>query len=61
MNFALLLQAILVSAGVILSAPYTAVARAGLRDTFPGNFATVVGGIVGALVLSALVFALTRI
>jgi hypothetical protein len=60
-NFALLLQAILVSAGVILSAPYTAVVRAWLRATFPGNFVTIVGSIVGVSVVVVLGLALTRI
>ena len=55
------MQAVLVSAAVILSAPYTAVVRAWLRETFPGNFVTIVGGIVGMLVVSVLGLALTQI
>ena len=57
----MLIQAVLVSAGMILAAPYTAVARSWLRNTFPGNFVTIVGAIVGLSVGLTLAFAIVRI
>ena len=55
------LVAALVSAGVILSAPFMGQIRALLRSAFPGHFAAVVAGSVGIAVLAAVGAALFRI
>ena len=55
------LVAVLVSAGVILSAPFMGQIRALLRSAFPGQFAAVVAGSVAIAVLAAVGMALFRI
>jgi VanZ family protein len=56
-----LLVAVLVSAAVVLAAPFLGQLRAYLRAAFPGAFVTIVGGAVAVAVAAAVVVAVTRI
>jgi hypothetical protein len=49
------------SAAVVLSAPFMGQVRAMLRSAFPGHFAAVVAGGVGAAVVAAVAAALVRV
>jgi VanZ family protein len=55
------LSAVLVSAAVVLSAPYMGQVRAWVRTEFPGRFVAIVGGSVAAAIGLALLVALVRI
>jgi hypothetical protein len=50
-----------VSALVILSAPFVSQIRFWIRDTFPGHFVLIVGGLIAAAVAVAVVGAIARI
>jgi hypothetical protein len=50
-----------VAAGVILSAPFVSQIRFWIRDTFPGHFVLIVGGIIAAAVGLAIASAIVRI
>jgi VanZ family protein len=54
------LTAWIVSGAVVLSAPFMGQVRAILRSAFPGRFAVVVAGSVGAAIVVAVAFALVR-
>ncbi|MGQ0732373.1 MAG: VanZ family protein [Acidobacteriota bacterium] len=56
-----LLRAVLVSAVVILSAPFIGQFRAWLGDAFPGRLVLIVGGGVAVAVVAALIVAVARI
>lgn len=56
-----LLQAVAVSAAVVLSAPYVGQFRAWLGDAFPGRLVAIVGGVIALAIASALVAAIVRI
>lgn len=56
-----LLLAIVVSAAVVVSAPFVGQIRAALRAAFPGRFVAIVGGAVVLTIGVAVVAALTRI
>src|SRR5262245_25963723 len=55
------LTAWIVSAAVVLSAPFMGQIRAMLRSAFPGHFAVVVAGAVGVAVVAAVSAALFRV
>jgi VanZ family protein len=55
------LTAWIVSGAVVLSAPFMGQIRAILRSAFPGRFAVVVAGSVGAAIVVAVAFALGRV
>jgi hypothetical protein len=55
------LSAVLVSAAVVLSAPFMGQVRAWVRTTFPGQFVLIVGGTVAAAIGIAVLIALVRI
>ena len=55
------LIACLVSAAVILSAPFMSQLRAQIRTTFPGQFVLVVGSVIGLLLGVPLIVTLARI
>lgn len=50
-----------VSAALVLSAPFVGRIRAQIRTAFPGQFVAVVGGAIALAIAAALVFALFRI
>jgi hypothetical protein len=56
-----LLQAVAVSAVVVLSAPYAGQFRAWLGETFPGRLVAIVGGVIALAIVPALVAAIVRI
>lgn len=56
-----LILAIVVSASVVLSAPFVGQIRAALRAAFPGRFVAIVGGAVAVTIGLAVVAALARI
>jgi len=56
-----LILAIVVSGGVVLSAPFVGQIRAALRAAFPGRFVAIVGGAVALTIGLAVVAALARI
>jgi hypothetical protein len=45
----------------VLAAPYVGVVRSQIRAAFPGQFGTIVNGVVAAALLAAIAWALTRI
>jgi VanZ family protein len=49
------------SAALVLSAPFIGQLRSAILNAFPGQFVTIVGSIIGVLVLVAIVSALVRI
>lgn len=53
--------AVVVSAILVLSAPFVGRVRAQIRTTFPGQFVTIVGGSIALAVGAALIVALVRI
>lgn len=53
--------AIVVSAVLVLSAPFVGRIRGQLRAAFPGQFVTIVGGTIAVAILAALAVALARI
>ena len=53
--------AIVVSAVLILSAPFVGRIRGQIRAAFPGQFVTIVGGTIAVAIAAALIVALTRI
>jgi hypothetical protein len=55
------LIAIVVSAVLVLSAPFVGRIRGQIRAAFPGQFVTIVGGTIAVAIMAALVFALMRI
>ncbi len=55
------LLAAVVSAGLILWAPFIGRIRSAVKSAFPGQFVRIVGALVGVLVLGAVVAALARI
>ena len=55
------LLAAIVSAALILWAPFIGRIRSAIRSAFPGQFVTIVGAVVAVLVLGAVVAALVRI
>lgn len=54
-------MAIVVSAALVLSAPFVGRIRGQIRAAFPGQFVTIVGGAIAIAVAAALLFALARI
>lgn len=56
-----LVLAIIVSAGVVLSAPFVGQIRTALRSAFPGRFVAIVGGAVALAIGVAVLTALARI
>ena len=46
---------------LVLSAPFVGQIRAAIRTAFPGQFVTIVGGVVAAAIAAALIVALIRI
>ena len=53
--------AVVVSAILVLSAPFVGRVRAQIRTTFPGQFVTIVGGSIALAIGAALIVALVRI
>jgi hypothetical protein len=53
--------ATLVSVALVLAAPYVGVVRSQIRTAFPGQFSTIINGIVAAALLTAIAWAVTRI
>lgn len=53
--------AVLVSAGVVISAPFVGEVRTWIRSAFPDAFGTVINGAVAAALLAALIVGLRRI
>jgi VanZ family protein len=56
-----LLPAVLASAAVVLGAPFVGQARAALQSALPGQYRTILGGIVAAAVVGAVAGAVVRI
>jgi VanZ family protein len=50
-----------VSVALVLAAPYVGAVRSQLRTAFPGEFGTIINGIVVAALVAAIAWALTRI
>lgn len=55
------LLAIAVSAVLVVSAPFIGYIRSWIRTTFPGHFGQIIGGMIAALALLAIVSAVLRI
>jgi len=53
--------ATVVSVALVLAAPYVGLVRSQIRTAFPGQFASIINGVVAAALLVAIAWALTRI
>lgn len=53
--------ATVVAAAVVVSAPYVGVVRSQIRAAFPGQFGSIINGVVAAALVAALAWALTRV
>ncbi|MEW5982276.1 MAG: VanZ family protein [Acidobacteriota bacterium] len=56
-----LLVALVVSTGLVLSAPFVGVVRGEIRKAFPEQFSLIINGMVGAALLAAVLVGLSRI